>query len=218
MKRDHLSKSPVPFSLIASRNAAETSIPTTEYSQMSDRKKKKKLNPLAEKTFQKSISLLFLPARSLPSIVEGWRQIPAAAQHPLSTSDPSSPQSLPRGQIKRADLAAAEAAVPRQGHGLCAPRHLKVYLWPETSLSSLAFSAITPISWPSVAVALFAFHFTCSHWTQFAEALIQLEEQKNNTVMRKGLHTSALQGIFRKRPSLDRFWAVVLPWAQPRKP
>lgn len=132
MKRDHLSKTPVPFSLSASRHREGMSIPTTEYSWMSDLKK---LNPLAENTFQKSIKLLFLPARTLPSIAEGWRQIPAAAQHPLSTSDPSSLQSLPRGQIKQKDLATEPACALPGTQAMCTQTSKGVSLtWDMSSL------------------------------------------------------------------------------------
>lgn len=92
------------------------SIPTIEYSRMSDLRK---ISPLAEHTFQKSINLLFLPARSLTAIAKGWRQIPAAAQHPLSTSDPSSLQIPPHGQIKEEDLAAEPACVPLGTQAVC---------------------------------------------------------------------------------------------------
>lgn len=116
MKRDHLSKTLVPFCLIASGHREEMSIPTTEYYWMSDLKK---INPLAENTFQKSINLLFLPARTLLSIEEGWRQILAAAQQPLSTSDPSSPQRLPHGQIKQEDLASEPACALPGTQAVC---------------------------------------------------------------------------------------------------
>lgn len=92
-------------------------VPTTEHSQMLHLKN---LNPLTENNSEKSINLRLPPARTLPSIAEGLRQVTVAAQCPLSTSDPASPQSFRREQIKQEPQC--------QGHRLHAPRHLKVPL------------------------------------------------------------------------------------------
>lgn len=143
--------------------------------------------------------------------MEGWRQILEAAQHSLSTVDPSSLQSITHGQIKQENLATEPACAPPRTQPVCTQTSKGVSLtWDASSLFGIA--------WPDVAVALLAFHFTFSKWTQFTAALIQLIEQKNNIVTWKDLQTSALPECSRKHGSLVRFWAVVVSWAQPCKP